>query len=130
MKEKQNEKSQRLKIDNLMTVNVHKFKLEALSDPCLCYNNKATYYMTGVKMTTTFPENTRQESLFKLTWPIFVELFLQMLVGNTDQMMVGQVSQTGVGAIGNANQIINVLLISFSIISLATTILVSQNMGA
>ncbi len=53
-----------------------------------------------------------------------------MLVGNTDQMMVGQVSQTGVGAIGNANQIINVLLISFSIISLATTILVSQNMGA
>lgn len=27
MKEKQNEKLQRLKIDNLMTVNVHKFKL-------------------------------------------------------------------------------------------------------
>ncbi len=37
-------------------------------------------------MTTTFPENTKEkESLFKLTWPIFVELFLQMLVGNTDQ---------------------------------------------
>ena len=130
MKEKQKEKSGSLKIDNLMTVNVHKFKPKALSDPCLCYNNKAIYYMTGVKMTTTFPENTKKESLFKLTWPIFVELFLQMLVGNTDQMMVGQVSQTGVGAIGNANQIINVLLISFSIISLATTILVSQNMGA
>ncbi|MDO4289063.1 MAG: MATE family efflux transporter [Eubacterium sp.] len=75
-------------------------------------------------------ENTKKQSLFKLTWPIFIELFLQMLVGNMDQMMVGQVSTTGVGAIGNSNQIINVLLISFSIISLATTILVSQNMGA
>ena len=75
-------------------------------------------------------ENTERQSLFKLTWPIFIELFLQMLVGNMDQMMVGRVSVTGVGAIGNSNQIINVLLISFSIISLATTILVSQNMGA
>lgn len=72
----------------------------------------------------------QEESLFKLTWPVFVELFLQILVGNMDQMMVGRVSQTGVGAIGNANQIINVLLIAFSIISLATTILVTQNMGA
>lgn len=75
-------------------------------------------------------DKTEKQSLFKLTWPIFIELFLQMLVGNMDQMMVGQVSQTGVGAIGNSNQIINVLLISFSIISLATTILVSQNRGA
>ncbi|WP_411327747.1 hypothetical protein [Eubacterium callanderi] len=60
MKEKQKEKSGSLKIDNLMTVNVHKFKPKALSDPCLCYNNKAIYYMTGVKMTTTFPENTKR----------------------------------------------------------------------
>ena len=28
--------------------------------------------------------------LFKLTWPIFIELVLQMLVGNVDQMMMSQ----------------------------------------
>ncbi|MGL6292992.1 MATE family efflux transporter, partial [Eubacterium aggregans] len=68
--------------------------------------------------------------LFHMTWPIFVELFLQMLVGNVDQMMVGWVSPSGVGAIGNANQIINILIILFSVISMAATILTTQSIGA
>lgn len=72
----------------------------------------------------------RSRSLFALTWPIFVELALQMLVGNVDQFMVGQVSQSGVAAIGNANQIINVLILTFSVISMATTILVAQYLGS
>lgn len=72
----------------------------------------------------------RKHYLFHLTWPIFVELFLQMLVGNVDQMMVGWVSPSGVGAIGNANQIINLLVIAFSVISMAATILTTQSMGA
>lgn len=72
----------------------------------------------------------RKGQMFRLAWPIFVELLLQMLVGNMDQAMVGRVSQTGVGAIGNANQLINLLLISFSVISTATTILVSQFLGS
>ena len=32
--------------------------------------------------------------LFQLTWPIFVELVLQMLVSNVDQMMVARTSPT------------------------------------
>ena len=35
---------------------------------------------------------TRPSYLLKLTWPVFVELILQMLVGNIDQFMVGQYS--------------------------------------
>ena len=73
---------------------------------------------------------TRPSYLLKLTWPVFVELILQMLVGNIDQFMVGQYSQLAVGAIGNANQILNVLIITFSVISTAAMILISQYRGA
>ncbi|MDD3193570.1 MAG: MATE family efflux transporter [Oscillospiraceae bacterium] len=73
---------------------------------------------------------THPSYLLKLTWPVFVELILQMLVGNIDQFMVGQYSQLAVGAIGNANQILNVLIITFSVISTAAMILISQYLGA
>lgn len=69
-------------------------------------------------------------SLFHYTWPIFIELLLQMLVGNVDQMMMSQLSQNAVAAIGHANQIVNVLIITFSVISLAMTILVTQYFGS
>ncbi|WP_252246993.1 MATE family efflux transporter [Clostridium sp. ZBS4] len=72
----------------------------------------------------------RTTSLFKLTWPIFIELILQMLVSNVDQLMLSRVSENSVAAVGNVNQIMNFLLITFSIITMATTILVSQYLGA
>ncbi|MDA3730388.1 MATE family efflux transporter [Niameybacter massiliensis] len=78
-------------------------------------------------MNTKINKNT---SLFMLTWPIIVELLLQMLIGNVDQMMISRYSQTSVAAIGNVNQIMTLLLITFNIITMATTILVSQFLGS
>ena len=75
-------------------------------------------------------KNLQPSYLLKLTWPVFIELILQMLVGNMDQFMVGRYSQLSVGAIGNANQILNVLIITFSVISTAAMILISQYLGA
>ena len=49
-------------------------------------------------------------SLFRMTWPIFVELILQMLVGNIDQIMLSHYNQTAVAAVGNANQIMTILI--------------------
>ncbi|MBH1941502.1 MATE family efflux transporter [Mobilitalea sibirica] len=69
-------------------------------------------------------------SMVKLVWPIFIELILTMLVGNVDQYMVTRYSENAVGAIGNANQIINLLLIMFAIVSMSTTILVAQYIGS
>lgn len=57
-----------------------------------------------------------ENNILSLTWPIFIELVLQMLVGNADQIMVGWYDPDLVGAIGNANQIVNLLLIVFSVI--------------
>ena len=64
-----------------------------------------------------------QFSLLKMTWPVFIELLLQMLVGNIDQIMLSHYNETAVAAVGNANQIMNTLILTFTVISLAATIL-------
>lgn len=69
-------------------------------------------------------------SLVSLTWPIFVETLLQMLINNADQMMIATISDNAVAAVGNVNQIMNMITIAFGVISTATTILVSQYIGA
>lgn len=71
-----------------------------------------------------------ENHILKLSWPIFIELLLQMLVGNADQLMVGWRDPNGVGAIGNANQITNLLLLVFSVVCTASMILISQYIGA
>ena len=71
-----------------------------------------------------------QFSLLKMTWPVFIELLLQMLVGNIDQIMLSHYNETAVAAVGNANQIMNTLILTFTVISLAATILLSQYLGA
>lgn len=75
-------------------------------------------------------EKTSLRSMLKLVWPIFIELLLQILVGNIDQIMISNYQQDAVGAIANANQVLNILLLMFSMISMATTILISQYKGA
>ena len=80
-------------------------------------------------MSTPVLEPPRR-SLFSMTWPIFLELVLQMLVGNADQFMIGRYSQTGAAAIGNCNQVMNVFLLTFGVVNTATTILISQYKGA
>ena len=65
-----------------------------------------------------------------MSLPIFVELLLQLLVGNVDQMMVSRVSQPSVAAIVNANQIMNLVIIVLSMASTAVTVILSQYLGA
>lgn len=74
--------------------------------------------------------NVRNKNLNALVWPVFIELLMQFLVGNVDQMMIASFQQEAVGALSNANQILSVLLLTFNMVSMATTILVSQYRGA
>ena len=69
-------------------------------------------------------------SLLAMTWPVFIELLLQMLVGNIDQIMLSRYNATAVAAVGNANQIMTTLILTFNVISLAATIMLSQYLGA
>lgn len=75
-----------------------------------------------------YQDSTKQ--VFKMSVPIFVELLLQLLVGNVDQFMVSHYSQNSVAAIGNANQVMNIVIIVLNVMSVATTILLSQYLGA
>ena len=72
----------------------------------------------------------QRPSLMKMTWPVFIELSMAMLVGNVDQFMISNYDNNSVSAIGNANTVMNLLILTFNIISLSTTILVSQYIGA
>ncbi|MBB5337050.1 MATE family efflux transporter [Pectinatus brassicae] len=69
-------------------------------------------------------------SILKMSWPIFIEVFLQMLMGNVDQFMISHYSQQSVAAVANANQIMNVIIILLTVMSTATTILIAQYFGA
>lgn len=70
------------------------------------------------------------KNVFMMSIPIFVELMLQLLVGNIDQIMVSRVSQNSVAAIVNANQIINLMIIVLSMSAAATSVILSQYVGA
>lgn len=76
--------------------------------------------------------NTDQKklSLFALTWPIFIETLLYMVMGNADTLMLSQYSDLSVAAVGIANQIIAVIIVMFNFIALATAVLVAQYLGA
>lgn len=62
--------------------------------------------------------------------PIFVELMLQLLVGNIDQIMISRYSQESVAAIVNANQIMNIVIIVMNMLCMASTVVLTQSLGA
>jgi len=70
------------------------------------------------------------KSLYSITWPIFVEVFLFMLMGNIDTMMLSRVSDEAVAAVGVTNQIISIAIVMFGFVSAGASIIVAQNLGA
>lgn len=69
-------------------------------------------------------------NVVSLTWPIFVEILLFMLLGSVDTLMLGKYSDNAVAAVGVSNQLISMMNIMFGILSTGTAILVAQNLGA
>lgn len=68
--------------------------------------------------------------LFKLAAPVFFQALLSMLIGYADSLMLTRYSETAVGAVGNANQVLGFLTLAFTIISSASGVVVSQYLGA
>jgi putative MATE family efflux protein len=69
-------------------------------------------------------------TLFALTWPIFIEIFLHMLMGNADTLMLSQYSDESVAAVGVSNQILSLIIVMFGFVATGTAILVAQHLGA
>lgn len=70
------------------------------------------------------------KALARMSWPVFIELLLQLLVGNMDQVQLSHFNNTAVAAVGNANTVITVVQLTFTVISMAATILITQYRGA
>lgn len=85
-------------------------------------------------MTATVQEpSARSEkrlSLVRLTWPIFLELFLFMLMGSVDTLMLSSVSDNAVSGVGAANQIISIAILVLEVIGSGAAIVVAQYLGS
>ena len=68
--------------------------------------------------------------LLLIAGPMFMELFLNILLNNVDTMMLSHYSENAVGAVGNANQLMFLVIIMFNIIATATSVVVAQYLGA
>ncbi|ADU31221.1 MATE family efflux transporter [Evansella cellulosilytica] len=75
-------------------------------------------------------EKAAKITLFALTWPIFVEILLHMLMGNVDTIMLSQYNDNAVASVGVSNQIMSVIIVMFGFVAAGTTILIAQNIGA
>ena len=71
-----------------------------------------------------------KKELFQITWPIFVESVLFMLIGIIDVAMLSHYNNNASGAIGIVNTLINMFNIFFSIITAGTSIICVQYIGA
>lgn len=68
--------------------------------------------------------------LTALAGPIFVETLLVMMLGAMDTFMLSRYSDNSVAAVGVVNQLMNLVFLLFEVISLGTSILCSQYIGA
>lgn len=73
---------------------------------------------------------TLSKQLSRLAGPILVETFLIMALGAVDTFMLSRHSDNSVAAVGLVNQLVNLVFIIFEVISLGTSILCSQYIGA
>ncbi len=81
--------------------------------------------MTSIKKITP----SDRELLF-LSWPIFVELFLRVVIGNINVWMISHYSEPAVASIGAANQLLNLMVFVYGFITIGTQIIIAQYIGA
>ncbi len=74
-------------------------------------------------------EKTTASDVFVLSVPLFVELFMQIMIGNINQFMLAPLGSEPAAAVGNALQILNIVTIALSAMGTASTVLVTRVLG-
>ncbi|MCD1261726.1 MATE family efflux transporter [Paenibacillus athensensis] len=69
-------------------------------------------------------------TLWALSWPIFIEMFLQFLLGTADTLMVSRVSDDAVAVVGISNQLFSAMIIVIMTIAGGAGVLIAQRFGA
>jgi putative MATE family efflux protein len=80
------------------------------------------------------PEDSTQAppslGLFRLTWPLFLEFLLFMLMGTADTLMLSGVSDEAVSGVGVVNQYAYICILIMEVVSNGAAIVVAQYIGA
>lgn len=71
---------------------------------------------------------SRNKEVIKLAVPVFIELILGVGIGYVNQFMFAGVPQA-TNAIGQVNQISNIFIVAFSVLSTSSLILITQLKG-
>lgn len=71
-----------------------------------------------------------RKELLKLTWPLFIELLLFMLLGTVDTIMLSKYSDKAVAAVSVSNQIAGFINLLFAVVTTGTAVLCAQYKGA
>jgi putative MATE family efflux protein len=72
----------------------------------------------------------QEQTLFNISWPLFIELALHMGMGIIATLMLSHYSDDAVAGVGVANQLLNIFLLVFSVTSVGAIILIGQRLGA
>lgn len=72
---------------------------------------------------------TSSMDMLKLSLPLFVELFMQFMVGNIAQLTLAPYGEVSAAAVGNALALLNLVTIVLSAMATASTVLVTRVIG-
>lgn len=75
-------------------------------------------------------KSANEFNLFKLTWPIFLEVFLFMLMGIVDTFMLSEISDNAVSGVGAANSFLHIAILIMEVIGNGASIVVAQYLGS
>jgi putative MATE family efflux protein len=75
-------------------------------------------------------KNYQNQTLFSITWPLFIEISLHIGMGIVATLILSGYSDNAVAGVGVANQIINIFILIFNVSAIGATILIGQNLGA
>lgn len=75
-------------------------------------------------------KDTKKFTLWMLAWPIFLELFLQFLLGTADTLMVARISDDAAAVVGFSNNLFGCVNVLAFAVAGASGILIAQKIGA
>ncbi|RIX51547.1 MATE family efflux transporter [Paenibacillus nanensis] len=84
----------------------------------------------AAKASTEKGNATKDLKLFNLTWPIFLEISLFMLMGIADTFMLSAISDNAVSGVGAANQYLHIAILLLEVIGNGASIVVAQYIGS
>jgi putative MATE family efflux protein len=87
--------------------------------------------VTGVQEQTAPGKGQGKDlKLFYLTWPIFLEISLFMMMGIADTFMLSAISDNAVSGVGASNQYLHIVLLLLEVIGNGASIVVAQYIGS